>query len=57
VLYTKNGDEVKEDKERAKDLTKAEYDALCDKASLSDDEVKQVVKYTNEKNKGWLHLR
>ena len=38
---------VQED-EKVKDLTKAEYYALYEKTSLTDDEVKQVVKHINK---------
>jgi hypothetical protein len=31
-----------------KDLTKAEFEALCEKTSLTDEEIKQVVKYSNK---------
>ena len=40
--------ETVEDEEKVKDLTKAEFEALCEKTSLTDDEVKQVVKYANK---------
>jgi hypothetical protein len=38
-----------------KDLTWTEYKALCEKTSLTDNEVKQVVKFAN-KNDEYLIL-
>lgn len=43
-------EQVKGNDEKVKDLTKKEYDALCKKTSLTDEEVRQIVKYVN-KNK------
>jgi len=40
-------EQVKED-EKVKDLTEKEYEALREKTSLTDDEVKQVVEYANK---------
>ena len=45
--------------ENVKDITEKQYEALCKKTSLTDDEVKQVVKYANKNDNeslrlGWL---
>ncbi len=47
-------DEV-ENEDQVKDLTEEEFEALCEKTELTDDEVKQLVKYTNKYDK-WLYL-
>ena len=47
--------EAVQEGEKVKDLTKAEYYALYEKTSLTDDEVKQVLKYAN-KNGVFLSL-
>ena len=47
--------EIVEDEE-VKDLTEAEFEALCEKTSLTDNEVKQIVKYAN-KNNNWVNLK
>lgn len=48
--------EVVEDEEKVKDLTKEEFRTLCDKTSITDDEIRQLVKFANKNYYGRLNL-
>ena len=51
-----SGENSEEGDEEVKDLTEKEYAALCKKTELTYDEIKQLVKFVNDKERWFIYL-